>query len=50
MYANFGTEEDLRQLEDMGVSVKNKIVIIRIGKIFRGNKVSHFNDEMAIWN
>lgn len=39
VYANFGTEEDLRQLEDIGVSVKNKIVIIRIGKIFRGNKV-----------
>ena len=39
MYANFGTEKDFEQLKDMGVSVKNKIVIIRQGRVFRGNKV-----------
>ena len=39
MYANFGTEEDFGKLKDLGVSVKNKIVIIRQGRIFRGNKV-----------
>ena len=39
MYANFGTEEDFGKLKDLGVSVKDKIVIIRQGRIFRGNKV-----------
>ena len=39
MYANFGTVKDFEQLKDMGVSVKNKIVIIRQGRVFRGNKV-----------
>ena len=39
MYANFGTKEDFGKLKDLGVSVKDKIVIIRQGRIFRGNKV-----------
>ena len=39
VYANFGTEEDFGKLKDLGVSVKDKIVIIRQGRIFRGNKV-----------
>ena len=39
VYANFGTEEDFGKLKDLGVSVKDKIVITRQGRIFRGNKV-----------
>ena len=39
VYANFGTEEDFGKLKDLDVSVKDKIVIIRQGRIFRGNKV-----------
>ena len=39
VYANFGTEKDFRKLKEMGVSVKDKIVIIRQGRVFRGNKV-----------
>ena len=39
MYVNFGTEEDFRKLKSMGVSVKNKIVLVRQGRMFRGNKV-----------
>lgn len=39
VYANFGTEEDFRKLKVMGVSVKNKIVLVRQGRVFRGNKV-----------
>ena len=39
VYANFGAEEDFGKLKDLGVSVKDKIVIIRQGRIFRGNKV-----------
>ncbi len=40
MYVNYGRTEDFFQLErDMGINVTGKIVIVRYGKIFRGNKV-----------
>ena len=39
VYANFGTEKDFKKLKAMGVSVKDKIVIVRQGRVFRGNKV-----------
>ena len=48
VYANFGTEEDFEQLKGMGLSVKNKIVIIRLGRVFRGNKVSDFTIQYKI--
>lgn len=44
VYANFGTEKDFRKLNEMGVSVKNKIVLVRQGRVFRGNKVLQYND------
>lgn len=40
VYVNYGRTEDFSQLErDMGINVTGKIVIVRYGKIFRGNKV-----------
>eukprot|EP01114_Cavostelium_apophysatum_P011908 TRINITY_DN2647_c0_g1_i1.p1 TRINITY_DN2647_c0_g1~~TRINITY_DN2647_c0_g1_i1.p1 ORF type:complete len:819 (-),score=164.85 TRINITY_DN2647_c0_g1_i1:36-2357(-) len=39
IYANFGTEEDYKQLDQAGVNFTGKIVIVRYGLIFRGNKV-----------
>ena len=39
MYANFGRREDLKVLDEMGVSMKGKIALIRMGRIYRGNKV-----------
>lgn len=37
---NYGRTEDFFQLErEMGVNVSGRIVIVRYGKIFRGNKV-----------
>ncbi|KAM6945939.1 N-acetylated-alpha-linked acidic dipeptidase 2 [Aplochiton taeniatus] len=42
VYVNYGRTEDFFQLErDMGVNVTGKIVIVRYGKIFRGNKVKN---------
>uniref|UniRef100_A0A8C2X1F9 glutamate carboxypeptidase II n=1 Tax=Cyclopterus lumpus TaxID=8103 RepID=A0A8C2X1F9_CYCLU len=42
VYVNYGRTEDFSQLEkDMGINVTGKIVIIRYGKIFRGNKVTN---------
>lgn len=39
VYANYGTREDFNQLEQLGVSVKGKIVLVRYGGNFRGVKV-----------
>ncbi|PVH77212.1 Zn-dependent exopeptidase [Cadophora sp. DSE1049] len=39
VYANFGTLADFQLLDSRGISVRNKIVICRYGKVFRGLKV-----------
>jgi N-acetylated-alpha-linked acidic dipeptidase len=38
VYANYGTLADFQQLAKLGVSVKDKIVIVRYGENFRGIK------------
>jgi N-acetylated-alpha-linked acidic dipeptidase len=39
VYANYGSEEDFKKLEEMGVDVRGRIVLVRYGKVFRGLKV-----------
>jgi N-acetylated-alpha-linked acidic dipeptidase len=39
VYANYGNLADFKRLADMGVSVKDKIVLVRYGGNFRGVKV-----------
>jgi N-acetylated-alpha-linked acidic dipeptidase len=39
VYANFGTLDDFKKLDSMGISVKGKIVLVRYGANFRGVKV-----------
>ena len=39
VYVNYGREEDFELLDRQNISVAGKIVIVRYGKIFRGNKV-----------
>jgi N-acetylated-alpha-linked acidic dipeptidase len=38
VYANFGLPQDYQRLEDLGIDVTDKIVIVRYGKCFRGVK------------
>jgi N-acetylated-alpha-linked acidic dipeptidase len=38
VYANYGRPEDFRELKEMGIDVKGKIVIARYGENFRGVK------------
>lgn len=38
VYANYGTFADFKRLDDLGISVKGKIVIVRYGQNFRGVK------------
>ncbi len=39
VYANYGTEADFKKLAELGVSIKDKIVLVRYGGNFRGVKV-----------
>jgi N-acetylated-alpha-linked acidic dipeptidase len=39
VYANFGTPEDFKKLEDLHVDIRGKIVLVRYGHNFRGVKV-----------
>ncbi|MBX6316042.1 MAG: aminopeptidase, partial [Isosphaeraceae bacterium] len=39
VYANYGRPEDFAALERLGVEVKDKIVLVRYGALFRGLKV-----------
>jgi N-acetylated-alpha-linked acidic dipeptidase len=39
VYANYGTQADFKRLAELGVIVKDKIVIVRYGGNFRGVKV-----------
>jgi N-acetylated-alpha-linked acidic dipeptidase len=38
VYANYGSPDDFRKLEDMKVDVRGKIVLVRYGQNFRGVK------------
>lgn len=44
VYANYGRKEDFEKLEEMGISIQNKIVIARYGGNFRGYK-AHFAEQ-----
>ncbi len=39
VYANYGRPEDFKQLKDLGVELRGKIVLVRYGENFRGVKV-----------
>lgn len=47
VYVNYGRTEDFFQLErEMGINVTGRIVIVRYGKIFRGNKVGKDGQDL----
>jgi N-acetylated-alpha-linked acidic dipeptidase len=39
VYANYGRPDDFTALEKLGIDVKDKIVLVRYGELFRGLKV-----------
>lgn len=39
VYANYGTQADFKKLAELGINVKDKIVLVRYGSNFRGVKV-----------
>ena len=48
MYANYGRQEDFQLLRQLGVSVRGRVVIMRFGAMFRGNKIKNAQEEGAI--
>ena len=47
VYANYGTAEDYRALDSLGVSVAGKIVLVRYGRVYRGIKAELAQDHGA---
>lgn len=48
VYANYGTKADFERLEELGISVKGKIVIARYGGNFRGYKAKFAEQYGAV--
>jgi N-acetylated-alpha-linked acidic dipeptidase len=48
VYANYGAAEDFKQLDEMEISVKGRIVIVRYGRVFRGLKVYEAQKRGAV--
>lgn len=48
VYANYGTKADFEKLEELGISVKGKIVIARYGGNFRGYKAKFAEQYGAV--
>lgn len=47
VYANYGTKEDFERLKKMGIDIKDKIVIARYGRNFRGYKAKYAEEGNA---
>lgn len=47
VYANYGLHEDYRRLEELGVSVEGKVVLVRYGRSFRGVKTRIAEEHKA---
>ena len=48
VYVNYGIVDDYKRLEQTGISVKGKIVIVRYGESWRGLKVKLAQDHGAV--
>lgn len=48
VYANRGSEEDFKELEDQGINLKGTIALTRYGSVGRGAKVSSIH-HAGIW-
>jgi N-acetylated-alpha-linked acidic dipeptidase len=48
VYVNYGTQEDYRVLDSMGISVAGKIVLTRYGKCYRGIKTKLAEEHKAV--
>lgn len=48
IYVNYGRKEDFDKIVSLGVDIKNKIVLVRYGKVFRGLKVKQAQEHGAV--
>jgi N-acetylated-alpha-linked acidic dipeptidase len=47
IYVNYGRREDYERLEELGLSVRDRIVLARYGKVFRGLKIKEAQERGA---
>src|SRR5262249_25893909 len=47
VYVNYGRPEDFATLEKLGIEVKDRIVLVRYGELFRGLKVKNSQQRGA---
>jgi N-acetylated-alpha-linked acidic dipeptidase len=47
VYANYGRKEDFDKLEELGVSARGRIVLVRYGRVYRGVKVYQAQERGA---
>jgi N-acetylated-alpha-linked acidic dipeptidase len=47
VYANYGRKEDFDKLEELGVSPRGRIVLVRYGRVYRGVKVYQAQERGA---
>ena len=47
VYANYGTHEDFKRLDELGIDLKGKIIIARYGRNYRGYKVKFAQEAGA---
>src|ERR1700730_18133397 len=47
VYVNYGTQDDYRQLESLGINIEGRIVIARYGRGFRGIKTKLAEEHRA---
>ena len=48
VYANYGTDDDYRALESLGVNVEGKILLVRYGRGYRGIKSKLAEERKAV--
>ncbi|MCP4571827.1 MAG: M28 family peptidase [bacterium] len=48
VYANYGTPDDFKKLDDLGISPTGRIVLVRYGEVFRGLKVREAEQRGAV--
>jgi N-acetylated-alpha-linked acidic dipeptidase len=48
IYVNYGTQDDYRTLQSMGISVEGKIAIARYGRCYRGIKTKLAEEHKAV--
>lgn len=45
LYAYYGREDDLRQLQDIGMDMRGRVLLVRVGKNSYAEKVGDYSEQ-----